>query len=127
MRRVSAVLVAGIAIPLPEATRAPLAPYRDRPVVLGIRPEDLREQPADATQAQGATLPLELRVVAIEALGPEVILIASLADGPEIAARLGRDFSAAIGSPQRLYLDPAAIHLFDPRTTQAIRTQAAPP
>jgi multiple sugar transport system ATP-binding protein len=65
-------------------------------------------------------VPLDLRVVALEALGPEVILIASLADGRELAARMGRDFTVPIGSIQRLYLDPAAIHLFDPTTTRAI-------
>jgi hypothetical protein len=70
---------------------------------------------------------LNLRVVVIEALGPEVILIAALPGGPEIAARMGRDFTAPIGSTQRLYLDPAAVHLFDPATTKAIPRQGGPP
>ena len=58
----------------------------------------------------------------IEALGAEVILIAAL--GPqatiEISARLGRDFQAAIGGAQRLYLDLMEMQLFDPETTYAI-------
>jgi hypothetical protein len=72
-------------------------------------------------------VPLDLRVVAIEALGPEVILIAALPGGPEIAARMGRDFTAPIGSTQRVFLDPAAIHLFDPATTKAIPRPGGPP
>jgi hypothetical protein len=70
---------------------------------------------------------LNLRVVPVEALGPEVILIAALPGGPEIAARMGRDFTAPIGSIQRVFLDPAAIHLFDPGTTKAIWAGAARP
>jgi ABC-type sugar transport system ATPase subunit len=108
----SASLADGLRIPLPEIDHPALAAYRDRPVILGIRPEDLREQPG------GVALPL--RVVAIEALGPEVILIASLQDGRELAARMSRDFTAPIGSAHRLWLDPAAVHLFDPATTKVI-------
>jgi multiple sugar transport system ATP-binding protein len=109
----------GLRIPLPEIDRPALAAYRDCPVVLGIRPEDLREH-----HPGGVALPL--RVVAIEALGPEVILIASLQDGREIAARMSRDFTAPIGSAHRLWLDPAAVHLFDPATTRAIARASTP-
>ena len=45
----------------------------DRAVILGIRPEDLREE-----RAVAAMQPVDLQVVAVEALGPEVILIGSL-------------------------------------------------
>jgi multiple sugar transport system ATP-binding protein len=122
-----AVVAAGLTIPLHQADNAACAPYRDRPVILGIRPEDLREQPGDAVLPRNVALPLDLRVVAIEALGPEVILIAALPGGPEIAARMSRDFTAPIGRVQRLYLDPAAIHLFDPATTKAIPRPGGPP
>jgi ABC-type sugar transport system ATPase subunit len=122
-----AVVAAGLAIPLHQADATSYAAWRDRPVILGIRPEDLREHPGDAVLPRNVALPLDLRVVAIEALGPEVILIAALPDGPEIAARMGRDFTAPIGSIQRVFLDPAAIHLFDPGTTKAIWAGAARP
>jgi multiple sugar transport system ATP-binding protein len=114
------VVSRGLSLPLSELDAAAFAAYRDRPVILGIRPEDLREQPGDGA------LPLELRVVTVEALGPEVILIASLPDGVEIAGRMGRDFTAPIGSAQRVYLDPGAIHLFDPETTKAIPRPTRP-
>jgi multiple sugar transport system ATP-binding protein len=122
-----AVIAAGLTIPLHQADHASYAAWRDRPVILGIRPEDLREHPGDAVLPRNVALPLDLRVVAIEALGPEVILIASLPDGRELAARMSRDFSAPIGSTQRVFLDPASIHLFDPATTKAIRAGAAQP
>jgi hypothetical protein len=40
---------------------------------------------------------------------------------------MSRDFTVPIGSTQRVFLDPAAIHLFDPATTKAIpRAGGAP-
>ena len=66
-----AVLVAGVSIPLRGSDQGALAAFHDRRVILGIRPEDL------STEPRPGTLPLDLRVVAIEALGPEVILIAA--------------------------------------------------
>ena len=90
------------------------ADYKDKPVVLGIRPEDMYDQPV-----MGG-VPFEARIVAVEALGPETILVAEMPGGTELSARLGRLFSARPGSPQRLYVDPRQIHLFDPATTLAI-------
>jgi multiple sugar transport system ATP-binding protein len=117
-----AVICGGLRLPLAEAPDGPHGPWRDRPVILGIRPEDIRE-----AQSGPAGVALDLQVVAVEALGPEVILVGSLPgpNAPEIAARMSRDFSARIGSTQRVVIDPHAIHLFDPETTKAIARPTA--
>ena len=67
----------------------------------------------------------------IEALGAENILIGQIAgeggtgDKPlEIAARLGRNFTAPIGSTVELYVDALPMHLFDPETEQVIARPA---
>jgi ABC-type sugar transport system ATPase subunit len=90
------------------------ARFSGGPVVLGIRPEDLYDHPI----ADGVAV--DLRVVALEALGPETVLVAEIPGGAEISARLGRAFTAAVGANQRLYLDPGQIHLFDPATSLAV-------
>jgi ABC-type sugar transport system ATPase subunit len=116
-----AVVCGELRLPLAQAPDG----GRDRRVILGIRPEDIREAESGA-----GGVALDLQVVAVEALGPEVILIGSLPGpgAPEIAARMGRDFSARIGGAQRVIIDPHAIHLFDPDTTKAIaRPTASPP
>jgi ABC-type sugar transport system ATPase subunit len=84
-------------------------------VTFGIRPEDLYLQ-----EGSDARIALEVEVVAVEALGPEVILIARLSGGQEIAARLGREFNAAVGSAQRLYADAEMMHFFDPGSGKSI-------
>ena len=101
-------------LPIPPAYRSPYVSYKDKPIILGIRPEDLYDHPV----ANGS--PIDMRVVAVEALGPETVLITEIAGGPEISSRLGRGFTAPIGSTQRLYIDPRQIHIFDPVTTLAI-------
>jgi ABC-type sugar transport system ATPase subunit len=104
-------------VPLSGAEDSALGAYRDRAVILGIRPEDLREE-----RAVAAMQPVDLQVVAVEALGPEVILIGSLRGprAPELAARMGADFTARVGTAQRLWIDPRAVHLFDAATGRAI-------
>jgi len=110
-----AVALNGARLPLPQDFISAYAEYRDRAVVLGVRPEDLhshRNQPEDAV--------VEVTVVAVETLGPEVILIGALSNGVEISARMGRDYQARIGAKERLAVDVRELHLFDAETTQAI-------
>ncbi len=110
-------VVAGpLRLPIAEQDRAGYASHAGREVTLGIRPEDI------STEQSSNTATIFLEVVAIEALGPEVIMIGALPDGnlPEIAARMPRDFQAPVGSRQQLYLDPASLYLFDSDTTKAL-------
>ena len=91
--------------------------YNAQAAIFGIRPEDVHAEPSDP-----GWQPIDVEVVAVETLGAEVVLIAGIPglEGVEFAARLGRHYRAPIGSMQRLYLDLAEMHLFDPRTTMAV-------
>jgi ABC-type sugar transport system ATPase subunit len=109
------VVLDGLRLPVPAALQGASAPYKDQPVVFGIRPEDLY-----AEAGPGGRVPVPVRVVTVEALGPEVVLVASLPDGREVSARLERTYAAAIGSEQHLHADLEMMHLFDPATGQAI-------
>ena len=105
----------GSSLAVPAAFTRGYERYRDKGVVFGIRPEDIYEAAGPAERVA-----VDVQVVAVEALGPEVVLISALPGGVEIATRLGRGFNAAVGSRLRLYLDLAAMHLFDPETRKAI-------
>jgi ABC-type sugar transport system ATPase subunit len=82
-----------------------------QPVLLGIRPEDIYE-----TQANPDWQPIDITVVAVEALGVENIVIGQLGrEKPiELSARLSRHFTAEVGATIRLYIDALPMHLFDP-------------
>ena len=102
-------------LPVPVDRGEALAPYRDSAITFGIRPEDLYTEPAPRSAA-----PLDAEVVAVEALGPEVVLVAALPGGEEVAARLGRTFSAPVGSSVRLYADLERMHFFDSESGRAV-------
>ena len=110
-----AVKADGISLPIPESFVSAYEGYRDREVVLGLRPEDLHNNHGGSGHAT-----FEVKVVAVETLGPEVILVGALPDGLEIAARMTRYFHAAIGAQQRLTIDMREMHLFDPETTLVV-------
>jgi len=104
-----------LTLPTPQRLQPALAAHAGTNVAFGIRPEDLYTEPSAASHAT-----ITVNVVAVEALGPETVLVAALPDGREIAARLGRDFDAAAGSALPLYVDLERTHLFDAGSGQAI-------
>jgi ABC-type sugar transport system ATPase subunit len=101
-------------LPVPRELEAAYGAYTNKPVILGIRPEDMYAQPL-----VGGTS-FDARVVAVESLGPETVLVSEIPGGTEVAARLERGFSARAGETQRLYVDARQLQLFDPETTLAI-------
>jgi ABC-type sugar transport system ATPase subunit len=86
-----------------------------REVTLGIRPEDLYEEPA-------APMPrLRVRVRAIEPLGAETILLLTVGEqNHELVARVGRETSFRIGESRDIAFDIGAVHLFDAATGTTI-------
>src|SRR5205807_358847 len=99
-----AVLRSGpLSLPLPSAYADPLQRYAGTAVVLGIRPEDIYDHDI------AGRIAVDAKIVAIEALGPETVVVGEVAGVAELSVRLGRGFSAPIGSLQRFYLDPKQI------------------
>ena len=111
--------------------RPALAVYAERPVVLGIRPENL---PA-ATDANGPGLTVQVELV--EALGSELQVhftldakrvLAESGEADELmtsgagVARVAPHFAAAPGDSMRVSVDAATLHFFDPATGRAIRS-----
>ena len=106
--------VAGQArLPIPEALRGYYASHAGAAVTIGLRPEDFHLAPMG-----DRSTPVNVTAVAVELLGPEVILVAELggAGGPEIQARMPRDFLAHPGKALTLHYDLTQMHLFDPAT-----------
>ena len=115
------IRIGEISLPVPDVHRSSYAAHAGKPVLLGVRSEDFYE-----TSQLPACHPVKLKVVAVEALGAENILIGQLGEAGtiEIAARLTRHFSAAVGSTVTLHVDMLPMHLFDTGTNKVI---ARPP
>ena len=88
-------------------------------VILGIRPEDLYELPGPA--GLGPMAEVGVRVIAVEPLGAETLLVlASADDAQEFIARVGRQTRLNPGDRTAIGLDTSRIHLFDAASTRAI-------
>ncbi len=106
-------------VALPKRTAVALGRHVGHDVIIGVRPEDLYENAPADSPSEVARLPA--RIVAVESLGAETLLVMALdASNEELIARIGRDTRLRSGDRLEVYLDTAAIHLFDPATTEAI-------
>jgi multiple sugar transport system ATP-binding protein len=104
-----------VTIPLQQHAQASLTPYIHRPVIFGIRPEDMSESKKDGSIA----LPAE--VITVEPLGAETILGVAIEDVPKpVMARVGRHSRAKVGDRVPIFVDAASVHLFNPESKRAI-------
>jgi multiple sugar transport system ATP-binding protein len=110
--------VAGCDLILPHHHAADLAALADRRVIFGIRPEDIAVGPA----SNGG---LPARLIAVEPLGAETILVLA-PDGleEEILARVGPEVALRPGERVGLSVNLRAAHLFDPASTRALPRSA---
>ena len=85
-----------------------------RPVIVGLRPEDL----TDASRLAAATAPepLAMDFLVAETLGPDTYLIGRVGSA-QVTARCSPGASPVAGGAIQLHADTARLHLFDPDTT----------
>ena len=109
-------LGAGASLPLPPALAAQAR--RADTLKLGVRPENLAFAPTGA-----ADIALDATVQLLEPLGAET-LVSLQVGAAEWVARGPAHFKAAPGTPMRVHVDPAHLHLFDAQGGAALRPPA---
>ncbi|MGD1853318.1 MAG: ABC transporter ATP-binding protein [Leptolyngbyaceae cyanobacterium] len=95
-----------------------LAPYLNRSVILGIRPEGIYHPNYRPPGINPIDIKAEISV--IELMGHELIVYATLANGSEVVARLDPRATVTPGETVVLQIDSHRIHLFDRETEQII-------
>jgi multiple sugar transport system ATP-binding protein len=100
---------------VPDAKRAALAPWKDKTVTLGIRPEHL------ALGDVGPERSFDAGVEVVEQLGAEIQLEVVLGEQSLSVARVDPKAGPAIHDKLRLSVTPERLHFFDPTNEQAIR------
>jgi multiple sugar transport system ATP-binding protein len=115
--RGESVATSGFTVRLPPPLAAATRGGESRKVVLGIRPENVREP----ERGGGNTPPLTIatRVEFVEPLGHEVIVHARVGDDLLIA-KVGPHRAPQMGAELALALETDAIHLFDAASEQRI-------
>ncbi|HUJ25349.1 MAG TPA: sn-glycerol-3-phosphate ABC transporter ATP-binding protein UgpC [Myxococcales bacterium] len=106
----------GFTLPAPAAARAALGQMQGKPVVVGIRPENVVEQ---GRPVRGATAPLELTADMVETLGDEVVVHGSRGQDL-IAFKMDPHNPPEFGGKVSAVVEVDRIHLFDAGTEQRI-------
>ncbi|MBM4149510.1 MAG: sn-glycerol-3-phosphate ABC transporter ATP-binding protein UgpC [Lentisphaerae bacterium] len=108
-------------LPVPETQRAALATYRDKPVILGLRPEDI----GSAAAEQLANAPrIRAKVEIIEPMGAESYVHFNIGGTPFIS-RVDAHVTFQIGQVAELAVFIGKAHFFDPQTECRIETVSA--
>jgi multiple sugar transport system ATP-binding protein len=102
-------------IPAPARYARALGPYKDREIIVGLRPDALTDERPET--ANVAEVPGTVEVV--ELLGSEAYLYAEIA-GERLVARVHPSFDRPPGERVRLWANLDAMHLFDPETEESV-------
>ncbi len=102
---------------VPQEHTAKLAPWAGRPVIFGIRPEDIHDR-AFHTVADNAAV-IRANVDVHEPLGSDVILYLTVGDH-DIVARVDARTKARMGQTAEVVLDMRKMHVFNADTHEAI-------
>ncbi len=106
-----------IALPKEKTADGKLEAYVGKSVVMGVRPEDIKDD-AD-TLAKFADSKLDTTVEVSELMGSEIYLYLEY-KGNKMTARVAPTSKARNGSEVTVAFDPAKVHLFDKETEQTI-------
>ena len=106
-------------IPIPEGKlqKDAIAPYIGKEVVLGIRPENIRDEEVFISANQQSTV--EAHVDVTEMMGAEIYLYLDL-EGTQVTARVSPRSTAKAGEKIKVAFDFNKIHLFDKETEKVI-------
>jgi multiple sugar transport system ATP-binding protein len=110
------VVASGFRMPVPPPFRAAAAGRDGQKLVLGIRPENIREAARDDG---AATVTVTAKVEFVEPLGHEVIVHGRVGD-ELLVAKVDPHRSPQIGGTMSLVIETEAAHLFDAATEKRL-------
>ena len=106
-----------IKLPASKAKKLIDGGYAGKKVVLGIRPEDVHDEPSYLAAHQDTTIEAKIRVY--EMLGAEALLYFDY-QGASMTARVEPTTSSRPGDDVKFALDPEKNHIFDKETEETI-------
>ena len=104
----------GFQLQVPENKAGAFQSLSSRSVSFGIRPEDLKIEKVESSDAY-----LDVKVTVVEPLGDEIVIYGEIGDN-EIVAQLPPRIQVEAEQTLRLYVDMDHMHAFDPETENTI-------
>jgi len=108
----------GLSLPVSPGKAKAMAAYKDKTVILGIRPEDMRE----TTPQDPPSSVFDAKVEVIEPIGHEIYLMVMVGTS-EMVARVSPDTPVKVGQTIKLAAAVDKLHAFDTQTERAIGLQ----
>ena len=102
----------GAQIPVPARLVEKLGSYRDRAVVMGVRPEDIQDRPREDVTDVFA---VSMKVDVVELLGDDMLVYLST-DKHELISKVDSHPGIEHGQDLKVSLDMSKVHFFDPET-----------
>lgn len=106
-----------IGVPAEKSKASSLKEYIGKEVVLGIRPEDVHDEPEFLAKATDGIVESDVEVT--ELMGAETYLYLSV-EGNPVTARVEPTTTAKTGDKIKIALDLAKLHIFDKETEKTI-------
>ena len=103
---------------LPEAFHDRVAAYAGRPVIFGVRPEDMAEHTEAVSEIEDDAL--AARVEVVETLGAETLVHLTCGDQTLVARVAVPDHPLTVGQTMQVRLKMEKTHLFDHETSRTI-------
>jgi multiple sugar transport system ATP-binding protein len=100
-------------ISLPQRLRAVLPDYRDKKMVLGVRPEHLSLSACGGVSGQADSI-ITATINAVEHLGTRTDVYLKNKTGADFVASIGGYLGPRRGDTVRIYIDLERIHIFEP-------------
>ena len=104
----------GPSLPVPTARTGRYSPLIGKDLVLGIRPEHIKERP-DHSGAKAGFVEINIKIDVVEPLGMDTLLYFSIGD-TEVCARVSPDVARGPGEIMSLMAEMNKMHLIDPDT-----------
>jgi len=108
----------GFTVRLPEVFSPRVEPYAGRPVIFGVRPEDVVEH--DPASGGGAGNTLTVRADVVETLGFEIFAYLTCGGHPLVARMEVPQYPIDVGQTCEIDLKMEKTHIFDKETSQTI-------
>jgi multiple sugar transport system ATP-binding protein len=103
---------------LPDVFSSRVAAHAGKPVIFGVRPEDMNEQDEAVSETMGNTV--AMRVEVVETLGAETFVHLTCGSQTMVARVAVPDRPLTVGQEMMIRLNMDKIHLFDEATSQTI-------
>ncbi|UCZ54290.1 sn-glycerol-3-phosphate ABC transporter ATP-binding protein UgpC [Bacillus shivajii] len=110
--------IGDLSIKVPEGKMKTIEKYNNKEIILGVRPEDIHDEPVFLDAAENSQI--EAKIDVAELMGAETFLYSKV-EGQDFIARVDSRTDVQGGDTMKVAFDMNKAHFFDPETESRLR------